>query len=98
MRKRSSKAGTTTTAHETWQARYEDDYVARQKMLPVDLVTQVLSHARNKTLVRKCDVCVGLVFTKGSHHVVLRDTLNGSVSLVRNLLTVGGRLAVHDCN
>ena len=35
-------------------------------MLPVDLVTQVLSHARNKTLVRKCDVCVGLVFTKGS--------------------------------
>ena len=45
-----------------------------------------------KVLVYRChSTC------KGSHHVVLRDTLNGSVSLVRNLFTVGGRLAAHFC-
>ena len=31
MRKRSSKAGTTTTAHETWRARCEDDHFVRHK-------------------------------------------------------------------
>ena len=43
-RKRSSKAAT-TTAHGTWRARCEDDISATQ-LLPVDLMTQVLSHAR----------------------------------------------------
>ena len=33
MRKKSSKAGTTTTAHETWRARCEDDYLVRRRCL-----------------------------------------------------------------
>ena len=84
MRQRSSKAGTTTTAHETWRARCEDDYLARHKMFPVDLMTQVLSHARKITCAEVRRVRgIGVVFTL---HVACKRI---ATACKRNTLQVG---------
>ena len=50
VRMRSSKAGTTTIAHETWRAKCEDDYFVRHKCY-------LEPHEKNSR-VRKCHMCV----------------------------------------
>ena len=81
VRKRSNKAETTTTAHETWRTRCEDDYFARHKWCLLTCSLKSLSHTRKITCgeVRRVRG-IGVVFTtsvdyKGIATACKRNTL-----------------------
>ena len=83
--RRQAKLETTTTAHETWRARCEDDYFARHKCY---LLTSWLMSwtTREKSRVRKCDVCVGLVWCLFTLSVAYKSI---DIAFKRNTLQLG---------